>query len=107
MSESCQAPAPRPKTNSSTPRNSRSSATRPCSMSLAYETRRFRWGCLGFVGMRRVFFAAIWVAVPCLGGLKSGTEVATANKLAGKDPTGLDSWTFEPEDFCFDVGFPG
>jgi alcohol dehydrogenase (cytochrome c) len=54
MSRSSRAPAPRPKTNSSTPRSSRSSATRPCSMSLAYETWRFRWDYFGVCWVRRV-----------------------------------------------------
>ena len=62
------------------------------------------WDLLGCDG---VFFAVIWVAVPCLGGLKSGTEGATANKLAGKYRTGLNSVTFEPEDVCFHGEFRG
>src|SRR5215468_7348788 len=97
MLQSCRAPAPRPKTNSSTPRSLRSSATRPCSTSLVYKTGVI-WAVLGRDG---VFFAVIWVAVPCLAGLKSGTEWATANKLAGKYRTSLNSVTFEPEDVCF------
>ena len=59
------------------------------------------------LGCDAVFFAVIRVAVPCLGGMKSGTEWATANKLAGKYRTSLNSVTFEPEDVCFHGEFRG
>src|SRR5260370_15651814 len=103
MSQSCRAPAPRPKTNSSTPRSSRSSATRPCSVSLAYETG----GYLGFVGVRRGIFRCYPGGCAVSRWHEIWNRVATANKLAGKYRTSLNSVTFEPEDVCFHGEFRG